>query len=96
MIKVSHIPCLPFLVTISPTLSDPICLLHPPISSIMQILTDLIVDVCSTTGVPLDPDFCVKAVNGMLGEMKKNPERFAGRRVLYLHTGRQPLHTDEF
>ena len=44
-------------------------------------------DVCSATGVPLDPEFCVKGVRGMLGEMKANPGRFAGRRVLYLHSG---------
>ena len=44
-------------------------------------------DVCSATGVPLDPEFCVKGVRGMLGEMKANPGRFAGKRVLFLHSG---------
>ena len=45
-------------------------------------------DVCSSTGVPLDPEFCVKGVRGMLGEMKQNPGRFAGKRVLFLHSGK--------
>jgi len=39
------------------------------------------------TGLPLDPDFTVKAVRGMLGEMRNNPTRFQGKRVLFLHTG---------
>ena len=40
--------------------------------------------------MPLDPEFCVKGVRGMLGEMKANPGRFAGRRVLFLHSGMLP------
>ena len=39
------------------------------------------------TGLPLDPVFTVKAVRGMLGEMRNNPTRFQGKRVLFLHTG---------
>ena len=54
---------------------------------LLLVVVELIVDVCSTTGVPLDPEFCIKGVRGMLGEMTKNPGRFAGRRVLFLHTG---------
>jgi 1-aminocyclopropane-1-carboxylate deaminase/D-cysteine desulfhydrase-like pyridoxal-dependent ACC family enzyme len=48
----------------------------------------------STTGVSLDPEFCVKAVRGMLCEMKINPDRFAGKRVIFLHSGKAALpHT---
>ena len=47
----------------------------------------LILDVFTKTGVSLDPDYSVKAVRGMLGEMERNPGRFAGRRVLFIHTG---------
>lgn len=43
----------------------------------------------SATGVSLDPEFCVKAVRGMLCEMERNPDRFAGKRVLFLHSGKQ-------
>ena len=48
---------------------------------------DLILEVILKTGLSLDPDFTAKAVRGMLGEMKNNPTRFQGRRVLFLHTG---------
>ena len=37
-----------------------------------------------------DPVFTVKGVIGMLAEMRDHPERFAGRRVLFLHTGEPP------
>lgn len=48
---------------------------------------ETIVDVTSQTGVSLDPEFCVKAVRGMVCEMQKNPGRFAGKRVLFIHSG---------
>ena len=74
-----------FITSLLPSLS--------PLHSSVFLLpsSELIVDVCSTTGLPLDPEFCVKGVRGMLGEMKKNPERFAGRRVLFIHSGTWPL-----
>lgn len=46
-----------------------------------------IVEVFGRTGISLDPDFTVKTLRGMLGEMERNPDRFAGKRVLFLHTG---------
>ena len=49
--------------------------------------TETILDVVSQTGVSLDPEFCAKAMRGMLGEMRMNPDRFAGKRVLFLHSG---------
>lgn len=52
--------------------------------------TETIVDVATSTGLPVDPDFGIKAVGGMIGEMNNNPERFAGRRVLYILTGIGP------
>lgn len=48
---------------------------------------ETIVDVVSETGVSLDPDFCAKGVRGMLCEMRDNPGRFAGNRILFLHSG---------
>ena len=57
---------------------------------------ETILEVMSSTGVSLDPEFCVKAVRGMLCEMKQNPDRFAGKRVLFLHSGlcSQDYNTD--
>ena len=51
------------------------------------LLTGMVVDVSAATGVMLDPVYTVKAVHGMLSEMRNNPSRFRGRRVLYIHTG---------
>ena len=47
----------------------------------------LIVDVVRNTGVSLDPTFTIKALLGMITEMKVNPTRFQGKRVLFVHTG---------
>ena len=44
--------------------------------------------VMSHTGLSLDPDFTVKAIKGMLTEMKERPHIFKGQRVLFLHTGK--------
>ena len=57
------------------------------IEIIVSLATDAIVDVMSHTGISLDPEFTVKSYLGMVGEMKKNPSRFKGHRVLYIHTG---------
>lgn len=43
-----------------------------------------LVEVVMKTGVSLDPVYSLKGVRGLLG---KNPQRFAGRRILYIHTG---------
>ncbi len=47
----------------------------------------LIVDVFTKTGIALCPAFTAKAMRGMLEEMRTNPGRFAGKRVLFLLTG---------
>lgn len=48
---------------------------------------DLLLRTSSHSGVMLDPVYTVKAVNGMLTEMANNPQRFKGKRVLFVHTG---------
>lgn len=53
----------------------------------MTIIAETIVEVMSKTGISLDPEFCAKAVRGMLCEMERNPDRFAGKRVLFIHSG---------
>ena len=46
-----------------------------------------LLEIFTSTGVPLDPVYTLKGVRGMRAELTKNPERFAGKRVLYVHTG---------
>ncbi|KAA8499126.1 putative D-cysteine desulfhydrase 1, mitochondrial [Porphyridium purpureum] len=43
--------------------------------------------IAQATGVPVDPVYTLKAVLGMTTEMRNNPARFQGRRVLFIHTG---------
>ena len=43
--------------------------------------------IASSTGVIFDPAFTMKVFRGMTCEMEKNPDRFKGRRVLFIHTG---------
>ena len=44
-------------------------------------------DVAQATGIILDPVYSGKAVHAMLGEMQRDPQAWAGRRVLFVHTG---------
>ncbi|KAM7432045.1 hypothetical protein ABFA07_017465 [Porites harrisoni] len=46
-----------------------------------------IIEISRTTGILVDPVYNIKAIRGMLSEMKNNPCRFKGKRVLYIHTG---------
>lgn len=39
------------------------------------------------TGVVLDPVYSGKAVASMLDEMRAEPDAWAGRKVLFVHTG---------
>ncbi|KAI0243109.1 Bifunctional D-cysteine desulfhydrase/1-aminocyclopropane-1-carboxylate deaminase, mitochondrial [Lamellibrachia satsuma] len=48
---------------------------------------EFIREVALKTGIILDPVYTGKAVRGMLEELAKNPTRFRGRRILFLHTG---------
>ena len=50
--------------------------------------SDLLVSICQETGVLLDYCYTVKAVKGLLNELKVNPARFNGKRILYVHTGK--------
>lgn len=56
-------------------------------SDIFSILTEQLVEISSSTGILLDPTYSLKAVRGMLGEMRDNPDRLKGKRTLFLHTG---------
>jgi len=51
------------------------------------MIVEKIMEISSTTGVLVDPVYNIKAVRGLLTEMKNNPHRFKGRRILYIHTG---------
>ena len=48
---------------------------------------ELMVDVFATTSISLDTTYTAKAVQGLLGELRKNPSRFQGKNVLFIHTG---------
>ncbi len=48
---------------------------------------DQLLEIFTVTGVSVDPVYTLKGVRGMLSELANNPARFAGKRVLYLHTG---------
>ena len=51
------------------------------------VIAENIMEISSTTGILLDPVYNIKAVRGMLTQMKNNPGRFKGCRILYIHTG---------
>jgi len=46
-----------------------------------------IAGVASSTGIILDPVYTGKAFRGMMTELEKNPVRFQGRNILFVHTG---------
>ena len=46
-----------------------------------------LVTIATRTGICLDPVYTLKGVRGMLKELEINPQRFSGRRILYIHTG---------
>ncbi|CAN4085429.1 unnamed protein product [Withania somnifera] len=43
--------------------------------------------VAETTGVILDPVYSGKAAYGMMKDMSKNPSKWEGRKILFIHTG---------
>ena len=45
------------------------------------------ISVASETGVILDTLYTGKTMLGMLSEMKVNPHRFRGNRILFINTG---------
>ncbi|KAL3820379.1 hypothetical protein ACJIZ3_006284 [Penstemon smallii] len=44
-------------------------------------------DIAQATGVVLDPVYSGKAAYGMIKDMNQNPEKWQGRKVLFIHTG---------
>ncbi|PIN25515.1 D-cysteine desulfhydrase [Handroanthus impetiginosus] len=44
-------------------------------------------EIAETTGVVLDPVYSGKATYGMMRDMAENPEKWEGRKVLFIHTG---------
>ena len=50
-------------------------------------IAENIVEISRTTGKLVDPVYNIKAIRGMLTEMKNNPGRFRGKRILCIHTG---------
>ncbi|XP_074633132.1 uncharacterized protein LOC141891953 isoform X3 [Acropora palmata] len=60
---------------------------HLNASGLHLNVQESILEISRTTGVMMDPVYNIKAVRGMLTEMKCNPTRFRGQRILYIHTG---------
>ncbi|XP_003383705.1 PREDICTED: bifunctional D-cysteine desulfhydrase/1-aminocyclopropane-1-carboxylate deaminase, mitochondrial-like [Amphimedon queenslandica] len=56
-------------------------------TSIKKEDLDFLTQVSTKTGIILDTTFTLKTVICMLHEMKYNPERFRGQRILFMHTG---------
>ena len=56
-------------------------------NKLLCLFTAQLLEISSQTGIILDPVYTLKAVRGMLAELKKNPQRFKGNRILYIHTG---------
>ena len=54
---------------------------------LLSFCTAQLLEITTGTGIVLDPVYTLKGVRGMLAEMRTNPTRFLGKRVLYLHTG---------
>lgn len=50
-------------------------------------LKELILNVAETTGIFLDTVYTGKALYGIREEIKLNPGRFAGDKILFIHTG---------
>ena len=50
-----------------------------------------LLEIFTTTGVSVDLVYTLKGVRGMLSELQSNPGRFAGKRILYVHTGNVKL-----
>ncbi|XP_020914466.1 putative D-cysteine desulfhydrase 1, mitochondrial isoform X2 [Exaiptasia diaphana] len=46
-----------------------------------------LVQIACETGITLDPIYTLKSARGMLAEMKDNPCRYKGKKVLFMHTG---------
>ncbi|KAL8233202.1 hypothetical protein R6Q57_002980 [Mikania cordata] len=44
-------------------------------------------EIAETTGVILDPVYSGKAAYGMMKDMAKNPTKWEGRKILFIHTG---------
>ena len=47
-----------------------------------------IMQVSRETGIVLDPTYTGKTALALVKELKNNPHRFKGTRILFIHTGR--------
>ena len=53
----------------------------------MLFVSDFITETSSSTGILLDPYYTGKGAMGMVRELSLRPERFKGKRILFIHTG---------
>ena len=72
---------LPFSLPLSPSLPPP-----PSLSPSQELM----VEIFSTTAMSLDTTYTAKTVRGLLAELQSSPDRFQGRKILFIHTGQPP------
>ena len=49
-------------------------------------------ETARSTGIILDSVYTAKAARGMVEELNKNPARFKGNKILFIHTGTKPIN----
>ncbi len=47
----------------------------------------LVTEIATSTGIILDPVYSGKAAKGFMSSVEQEPEKWHGRRILFLHTG---------
>ena len=52
-----------------------------------MLFSELIIDVCKSTGIVLDTVYCGKGVYEMIKELQCNKASFKGNNILFIHTG---------
>uniref|UniRef100_A0A803N0U1 D-cysteine desulfhydrase n=1 Tax=Chenopodium quinoa TaxID=63459 RepID=A0A803N0U1_CHEQI len=52
-----------------------------------QVELNFVKEIASATGVVLDPVYSGKAAFGLMKDITENPEKWQGRRILFIHTG---------
>lgn len=62
------------------------------ILDIFILHTEFICNVAISTGVVLDATYTGKAAYHLVKQLQENPERFKGRKILFVHTGKMEYH----
>lgn len=63
---------------------------------LLLFISEGVVKFSTDTGIICDPIYIGKTARAMVLEMKTNPSRFKGSRVLFIHTGKYSYHVCHF